>query len=257
MNIHRATARNFSVNTENRIHSDAVAARFGFQGALVPGVAVFGHMTRPLVATLGTTWLANYQADVRFLKPAYHGDALTIRHAVTGDEHLVECESRGVLLAELRSRPLTTPVDGQAVPSEGPAIAERPEIHWDNVHVGAPFPSWTWIPDAVANAEAAAQVDDDLACYQDDVLHPHAILAAANRAFTRRYHLPAWLHVGSSIRFRKLLRVGDAIEVRATPTRKWRRKGHAFVDLDIAYLTGGEVAAQIVHTSIFAIAERG
>ena len=36
------TARNFSVNTENRIHSDEIAARFGFEGALVPGAAVFG-----------------------------------------------------------------------------------------------------------------------------------------------------------------------------------------------------------------------
>ena len=35
------------------MHSDDVARRFGFKGALVPGVTVFAHMTRPLVERYG------------------------------------------------------------------------------------------------------------------------------------------------------------------------------------------------------------
>ena len=105
MRTYQATARNFAHDTENRIHSDDVAAQFGFAGALVAGAAVFGHMTRPLVEALGTDWLSNWAVDVRFLKPAYHGDALTIRHAVAGSEHTVRCHARGVLLAELTSTP--------------------------------------------------------------------------------------------------------------------------------------------------------
>ena len=68
--------------------------------------------------------------------------------------------------------------------------------------------------------------------------------------------LPAWLHVGSEIRFHRLLRVGDTVEVRTVPTAKWERKGHEFVDLRIVYLVAGEVATEIVHTSIFKIADR-
>ena len=256
MNIHRSVARNFATDTENRIHSDDVAARFGFQGALVPGAAVFGHMTRPLVATLGTAWLAGHRAELRLLKPAYHGDELTIRHAAGGDAHTVRCEARGVLLAELRSAPDASPIDDPALRSSDAPLTERPTIAWDNVRVDEPFPSWTWTPNAIDNAEATAQVADDLPCYGDGIVHPHAILSMANRAFTRRYHLPAWLHVGSVVRFRKVLRVGDAVEVRTTPTRKWRRKGHEFVDLAIACRVAGEVATEILHTSIFAIAQR-
>ncbi len=33
------TAKNFSEASENRIHSDEIAKKFGFKGALVPGVA--------------------------------------------------------------------------------------------------------------------------------------------------------------------------------------------------------------------------
>ena len=256
MSVHRATARNFSASTENRIHSDEVAARFGFEGALVPGAAIFGHMSRPLLDALGTGWLAHWQAEVRFLKPAYDGDALTTDHSVRGDEHTVCCRARGLVLAEMTS----TPGEGSALDGEaigiGLPIEERPEIHWDNVEIGKPFPAWTWSPDAVANAEAAAQVEDDLACYRDGVLHPHAILSTANRAFTRRYRLPAWIHVGSTVRFRRMLSVGDEVEVRTVGSRKWRRKGHEFVSLDIAYLVAGQLATTIQHVSIFRIATR-
>ncbi len=258
MRTYTATAKNFSTHTENRIHSDDVAATYGFQGALVPGVAVFGHMTRPLVASLGVDWLTHYRAEVRLLKPAYHGDELTIHHSheAENDQHVVRCHARGLLLAELTSRRDGPSADSPALPDPGPSTSERPEIHWRNITVGQPFPSWTWTPDAVTNAEACAQVGDDLAYYREGVVHPHAILATANRAFTRRYLLPAWLHVGSVIHFRRLLREGDAVEVRTMPTRKWQRKGHEFVDLEIAYLLAGEVATAVRHTSIFKIANR-
>jgi acyl dehydratase len=48
------TALNDATDSENRMHSDDVAARYGFKGALVSGVNVFGYMTQPLVAQLGT-----------------------------------------------------------------------------------------------------------------------------------------------------------------------------------------------------------
>lgn len=252
MRVYQATARNFSAETENRIHSDEVAAEFGFAGALVPGAAIFGHMTRPLLDALGTNWLSNWRADVRFLKPAYDGDALTIHHEAQGEEHCVRCQARGLVLAELTTSPSGSDGPPSAVdPGLTPEL--RPEIRWDNVEIGEPFPAWTWTPDTVANAESAAQVEDDLSCYRDGVIHPHAILSTANRTLTRRYQLPAWIHVGSNLRFRRLLRIGDEIGVRTVPRRKWRHKGHEFVELRINYVVEGMVATEIGHVAIFRI----
>ena len=219
----------------------------------MPGAAVFGHMTHPVVETLGPDWLSGWQVSVRFLKPAYDGDAMTVTHEVADEIHTVHCHARGLLLAQLHSCRLD-PNDGPAVVEPGAPVSERPEIAWGNVDVGEPFPAWTWSPDPIRNAESAAQVEDGLACYRTGLVHPHAILSAANGAFMRRYMLPAWIHVGSVVRFRRLLRVGDDIEVRTVPTRKWRHKGHEFVDLGIAYMVDGEVATEIEHTSIFRIA---
>ena len=48
--------------------------------------------------------------------------------------------------------------------------------------------------------------------------------------------------------------VGDAVEVRTVPTRKWRKKDHEFVELHVAYVVGGTVKTEITHTAIFKVA---
>jgi hypothetical protein len=42
---HSVAAYNISVASENKIHDDAVAKQFGFEGGLVPGVEVYAYMT--------------------------------------------------------------------------------------------------------------------------------------------------------------------------------------------------------------------
>ena len=53
---------------------------------------------------------------------------------------------------------------------------------------------------------------------------------------------------------REPLRVGEPVDVRTVPTRKWRRKGHELIELYIACVVAGTVAVEILHTSIFSIA---
>jgi len=55
MNEYKVIAQNFSESSENKIHSDEIARKFGFRGALVPGVAVYGHLTHLPVKALGET----------------------------------------------------------------------------------------------------------------------------------------------------------------------------------------------------------
>ena len=67
-------AFNGAAASENKIHDDTVARRFGFKGALVPGVAVFATMAHVPVAHFGRAWLEQGEAACRFLKPVYDGD---------------------------------------------------------------------------------------------------------------------------------------------------------------------------------------
>ena len=71
-------AENFASDSENQIHSDEVAQRYGFQAALVPGVTVYGYLTTPLVQRFGHEWLSHSVAEVRLIKPTYDGDRVRI-----------------------------------------------------------------------------------------------------------------------------------------------------------------------------------
>ena len=256
MSTHLATARNYSEESENRMHSDGTARRFGFNAALVPGVVVFGHMTRPLTGSMGAAWLEGHAAEIRLVKPAYDGDELAVEHVEEEGGHLVRCTGRGVLIAEMRSRAGRPPLDPMAELPGGEPVDGKPEIAWDLVRIGAPFPAFTWTPDRNEHRRYATQVDDDLPIWRGDLLHPHALLSTANRALSNRFRLPAWLHVGSRMVFREPVRLGDDIEVRAVPVEKWRRKGHEFIELYVAYRVGGHVKTEIRHTAIFRIAAR-
>ena len=84
MPVHSAVARNFAEASENKIHSDDIARRFGFTGALVPGVAVFGHLAWPLTRRFGERWLRGSWVTTRFIKPAYDSETISLTDRETG-----------------------------------------------------------------------------------------------------------------------------------------------------------------------------
>ncbi|MBT3332130.1 MAG: hypothetical protein HN394_11535, partial [Rhodospirillaceae bacterium] len=75
---YQVEAYNTAKDSENKIHDDTVAKKFGFSGGLVPGVDIYAYMTHPAVARWGQDWLARGTADCRFIKPVYEGAMATI-----------------------------------------------------------------------------------------------------------------------------------------------------------------------------------
>src|SRR5262245_39358951 len=78
MRTYRVTAVNTATSHENRIHADEIAAQYGFQQGLVPGVNVYGYMTVPVVESLGQQWLESGWMDVRFEAPFYDGETVVV-----------------------------------------------------------------------------------------------------------------------------------------------------------------------------------
>src|SRR5437764_14536552 len=82
LTTYRVWARNSATESENRIHDDAIAARFGFRGGLVPGITVYGYMTVPVVDHFGREWLERGATQVKFIQPAYAGDERFVRTVI-------------------------------------------------------------------------------------------------------------------------------------------------------------------------------
>ena len=249
---------NPSAASENRMHSDDVALAYGFKGALVPGVTVFSHLTQPLVAKHGVDWLARGTAEVSFAKPAYEGELLSVRTASTAaDAYDLTCTNeQGIELARMLAQLPGSPAaaDARALLLPAAATGERPDVTWDLMDVGTPFPSLAWQPTRADNLEWCADARDELPIYRDGaapVLHPGFVLRQANLVLRNRFTLPAWIHAGSRIAFHAAARAGETFEVRAIPEEKWQRKGHEFVRLYVCILCDGLVVTEILHTAIF------
>ena len=82
---YEVNAFNTATASENKIHDDAMARRFGFRGGLVPGVEVFAYMAHMPVARWGRSWLERGQAECRFLKPVYDGAVARVTATEDGD----------------------------------------------------------------------------------------------------------------------------------------------------------------------------
>lgn len=261
-------ALNDAGQSENRIHSDAIAAQYGFDGALVSGVNVFGYMTQPLVNAYGGAWLDEGIMDVVFLKPAYQDNLINIRTESLGAEssqrnHLTcAFNEQGKLLAKLESwLPATMPalspwldlaLAGESIDSS----QERPEISWDGIELMSPWPLYHWQPDAADNDAHVAVQRDRASVYQgpNAYLHPYLLLDACNRCLMRQFIMPAWIHTGSQLTLRRPLKVGQTFSLYCLPVEKWERRGHQYLRLYIAMLSGGEVALEVKHTAIFRLA---
>ncbi|HKI74184.1 MAG TPA: hypothetical protein VJ998_06060 [Pseudomonadales bacterium] len=255
--IYEIQAFNDALESENRIHDDDVARRFGFEAGLVPGVVVFGHMAYLPLKAQGEAWMTNNQVEVRFLKPAYDGDILTIEHDTDDGGSKTQCiNAVKTLLCSMTSQHQSTAPDPAWQIAPANQMAERQEISWDNLYTDKAAPAHIWRADFGTNLDLAEQLEDDLEIYRNEnaVVHPFWILRQCNAAFERSFILPMWLHVGSKIRFHKPLRVGQEIETRMVPIDKWENKGHQFTTLYIPFIVGDEVYVEVEHTSIFRIA---
>ena len=257
-------ALNDAQSSENRIHSDEIAAKKGFAGDLVSGVNVFGYLSQPLVQYYKIDWLSRGIMEIAFIKPAYENNLLTIETEDLNSEssqrnhHTFAYNEDNVLIAKLESSlpDQLPPINVKAQLRRNPEELKRNEISWDAITLNEPTPAYLWQPTASDNMENVTIQRDQSNIYNGEsgLLHPFFILNACNKALMRQFLLPAWIHTGSRLTLRKSLRVGQSIEVRAVPTEKWKRKGHQFIKLYISMWTDNEVALEVEHTANFSIA---
>ena len=96
---YRVQAHNTSKQSENKIHDDAVARRYGFSGGLVPGVDVMAYMMHLPVAKWGRAFLERGLIETRFVKPVYDGEIAEATADQSNDMLSIQVHSRGQLCA--------------------------------------------------------------------------------------------------------------------------------------------------------------
>jgi acyl dehydratase len=264
---YRVKAVNTSTDSENKIHDDATARRYGFAGGLVPGVTVYAYLTEPLVAALGPAWLQRGTASVRFMKPILDGEAIQVTGEITARDPQgglsatvrASTASTGecaVLNATLPAR-LPTPLNVALYP-EAPLPTERAPGTRDYFEAHPVLGTFVARYDAEQAEDYVTAVSDPLPLYcatGGGWMHPAFYTFLANRCLRTNVLVGPWIHVGSVVRHLASARIGDTLAGRTRVRSLWEKKGRDFVELDIAILANGKPVAHVLHRAIYRLPE--
>lgn len=250
-------AHNYAVASDNKIHDDAVAATYGFAGGLVPGVGVFGYLSRPVLELWGEDWLTRGTIEGKFLRPTYDGDVVRASARGDGDELELELVDGSGQLCAVGRAGLGGEESGE--PAYGPAA--MPEPKWPPIAAEVP------VGHAVGSLElgdlareSVTQVKgryrDDHALYspedsrQESWLHPAFLPDQANTLLAANVDLGPWIHTESRLRFLEAVRPSDDLRLQGVVADAMQRRGHEMVTLELEAVTGDRVVARLTHTAI-------
>lgn len=253
-------AHNTATHSDNKIHDDEVARKFGFTGGLVPGVDVYAYLTHPPAEAWGLDWLERGTMRGRFLSPVYEGELISVVPVT----HL-ERDEGPVVQLEVRNQAGEVCATGEA--SLPDRVEEAPSAAlWPDVSQAKAPPPASPLSLSVGTAFGLARhgfhsehahrylddVRETLEVYRrEGVAHPGFLVRDANFVLASNVRLGPWIHVESVTRHHRLVRDGAVVHARALVTREWEHKGHRFVELDVALLADDEVAHRVTHTAIY------
>jgi hypothetical protein len=251
---YRVEAYNTAKQSENKMHDDTVARRFGFHGGLVPGVDVMAYMMHVPVAKWGRPFLERGLIEARFVKPVYDGEITDIRATENDGVISIEVESRGELCATgTASLPVAAPAFSISDYPETAPVSERKPVSVVSYATGQWLGS---IPRRWANEAAdeylAAVRECDPVYAREGLGHPGLLQRVMNKVLVDNAILGPWIHVGSRMQLLNAARRGDEIIARAKVTDNYEKKGHRFVELDALVVGNGTTPlAHCRHVAIY------
>src|SRR5437588_3076572 len=254
LETYRVSAYNTSKQSENKIHDDAVARRFGFSGGLVPGVDVLAYMLHLPVAKWGRAFLERGLIEARFLKPVYDGEIADVTAAESDGGLSIEVESRSDLCAtgtaSLPSSPPSFSLDDFI---EVPVVAERRPVSADSYEVGkwlATLPR-DWAGDAAKEYLGDIRERDEIYA-REGLGHPALLQRVMNKVLVDNAIVGPWIHVGSRMQLLSAAKTGDQLTARARVTGNYEKKGHRFVELEALVVANGRTPlAHCRHIAIY------
>lgn len=273
-------ARNTSAASENKIHEDAIARQYGFQGGLVPGATTYAYLAGHLVQTLGPEWAAWGTSAISLVKPVYEHELVRIGGTVTAAEGDT---ARGSLAIACwvdgpdgtRRAPGTAGLAwGIARPlAERPAFARtdqrprRPEerlpISASTAPIGVPLPPVVLPADTEATAQYLDEIGDSNQLFREGspfggtLVHPGWYPSIANRVLSGNFILTAWIHTRSEIQHLGPALAGGSYHAYGVITSAFEKRGHEYVVADVLITDGTDTpVARVTHTAIVVVARR-
>jgi hypothetical protein len=232
---YHVSAFNTAKASENKIHDDATAQRFGFRGGFVGGVNVYAYMSHQPLQRWGRDWLERGTGQAKFGKPVYENEIAEVTAEEDADGMTLAVHSQGVLCATGRAGMPANPGAAPAL-SDFKFVAPRSE-RANADELSLKVGDWLGMtPLPITEAAHAQDLEDiretDPIYAKDGIVHTGTLLRCCNWVLTHNVILPAWIHMGSDVRNLGLAHVGDVLSARALITKNYEHKGHKWVEID-------------------------
>jgi acyl dehydratase len=254
LQTHRVSAYNTSKFSENKIHDDSVARKYGFSGGLVPGVDVLAYMLHMPVAKWGRAFLERGLIEARFVKPVYDGDLAEVTAADEADGLTMEVQSKGELCATGGAwLPAAAPGFALADYTAVDPVKERRPANVSSYEVG----KWlgteprTWAGEAAKEYLGDIRESDPIYA-REGLGHPGLYPRIMNKVLVDNAILGPWIHVGTRMQLLSVAKPGDELTARAKVIGNYEKKGHRFVELDALVVANGTTPlAHCWHIAIY------
>lgn len=252
-----------SPTISNPIHSTEIAAQYGFRGALVGGVTVYGWLTPPIIEVLGERWLRDGWADVRFRRPTFPGDLMTARAEMGSDgtASVAMLNPDGVPTIEGAAGTGKAPwFDDLTAPSGRPAETkpdEVPTLTLETAPAGELLRPMA-VPWSEADASGYAEhLQKDTSGQFNGpgaLAHPGWIAARMTPLLKHSYSYGPSIHIRTQVQHLAPALAGQTFTMEGQFLRAYEQNGHHVAELDGSLMSQtGEELARLRHTTIFRI----
>lgn len=228
-------------DSQNRIHSDAMAESYGYTGALVPGVTVSAYLLHPAVLAWGMDWLGRGHAHVTIKSPLYDHGLFEVETHPESRGYQAELSSEGRLCAVAE---VSLPESAPAAPQRrgDPLLAEGYEppeatraLFEDMRETGCAAARFRWsaghqmatyLRDADAMPDLL-RVDREAQC---GFANAAFLLGCGNWHFASVARMNPWIHLETRSWNYAPVALGTELVSEMTVVDLFERKGHKFAD---------------------------
>ena len=248
------SAFNTATASENKIHDNAVASRFGFTGGLVPGVDVFAYLAHAPVQYWGRSWLTRGAMRARFGKPVYDGDDVNVLADDGVEDALaLTLSARGETCATGQARRLAAGATPALIAAAPRVDREtRPNASMETLAVGTVLGTTRETYTAELGRAHLQNTREEATLFDGGAIaNPAYVLRRVNYILAGHVRLGPWIHVESEIRLHGLLGDGETLETRAAVAENVEKNGHLIVTLDFLVLANDRLAMSGQHWAIY------
>ena len=240
---YQSVAFNEVPDSENQIHGDEMAAQFGFEGGLVPGVTVSAYLAHPAVVAWDLSYVAGGAAHLVIEKPVYDGRPFSVEVTADGERAYdavlkdqsgsVRARGRCWVPEELPEAPRRR---GDAELSPGLARPHgTPQImrHLQQTGLGALRVRWNDDAELTTYFRDSGLMPGPLGGAGGRHAHLGFVLGLTNWALGSNVRIGPWLHLQTESQCFAAIEFGAELIVESAILDLFEKKGHHFCDVEV------------------------